>query len=144
MSTLFATTTVATPGSFVPSATRSRAASIGLWTLQIAVAGMFLFAGSLKLSGAEEMVRTFDVIGLGQWFRYLTGSIEVVAALLLLTPRVSLFGALLLLPTMLGAIATHLFIVGGPPTPAVVLLAGSLVIAWFRRDQLALFGVIVH
>jgi hypothetical protein len=38
---------------------------------------------------------------------------------------------------MAGAIATHLFVVGGSAVPAAVLLAGSLAIAWARRDQLA-------
>jgi hypothetical protein len=37
---------------------------------------------------------------------------------------------------MAGAIVTHLFIVGGSPALAVVLLIGSLAIAWARRDQL--------
>jgi putative oxidoreductase len=47
------------------------------------------------------------------------------------------FGALALVPTMVGAIATHLFVIGGAPTPAVVLLAAALLIVWARRDELA-------
>jgi hypothetical protein len=38
---------------------------------------------------------------------------------------------------MVGAVFTHLFIVGGSAVPAAVLLAGSLAVAWARRDQLA-------
>jgi hypothetical protein len=38
---------------------------------------------------------------------------------------------------MVGAIATHLLIVGGSAVPATVLRIGSLAIAWARRDQLA-------
>lgn len=30
-----------------------------------------------KLAGAPAMVGLFDTIGIGQWFRYLTGSLEV-------------------------------------------------------------------
>ena len=74
---------------------------------------------------------------MGQWFRYVTGSIEVVSAVALLIHALAPFGALLLIPTMVGAIVTHLFIVGGNPTPAIVLLIGSLGIAWARRDQLS-------
>jgi hypothetical protein len=37
---------------------------------------------------------------------------------------------------MVGAVFTHLFIVGGSAVPATVLLTGSLAIAWARRDQL--------
>ena len=94
---------------------------------------MFLFVGSSKLAGSPELVGLFDAIGIGQWFRYLTGGIEVVAALLLLVPSLAFFGALLLIPTMAGAVLTHLFIVGGSPAPAIVLLAAASAIAWARR-----------
>ena len=122
-----------------PTATRQTADRVGvivLWITQVAVAGMFLFAGGLKLTGAPEMVATFDTIGLGQWFRSVTGAIEVVSAVALLVPSLAPFGALLLVPTMVGAIATHLFIVGGSAMPAIVLLIASLAIAWARRGQL--------
>jgi uncharacterized membrane protein YphA (DoxX/SURF4 family) len=109
---------------------------VALWVTQVAVAGMFLLVGGSKLAGAPDMVGLFDAIGIGQWLRYVTGSIEVVSAVALLVPSLAPFGALLLAPTMVGAIATHLFIVGGSPVPATVLLIGSLVIAWARRDQL--------
>ena len=32
-------------------------------------------AGLAKLAGAEMMVATFETIGWGQWFRYVTGLI---------------------------------------------------------------------
>ena len=95
---------------------------------------MFLFSGSLKLAGVAPMVALFDAIGIGQWFRYLTGSIEVVSAILLLIPSLAFFGALLMVPTMVGAVLTHLIIVGGSPAPAIVLLAASAGIAWTRRN----------
>ena len=135
MTTLFAQSHVATAAPFAPSTT-SRARTVALWATQIVVAGMFLFSGGLKFAGVAVMVGLFDAIGIGQWFRYLTGSIELVAAVLLLTPRLALFGALLAIPTMIGAVVTHVFIVGGSPIPAIVLLAGSSAIAWVRRHQL--------
>jgi len=98
---------------------------------------MFLFVGGLKLTGAPELVGLFDAIGIGQWLRYVTGSIEVVSAVALLVPAWAAFGALLLIPTMVGAVFTHLFIVGGSAVPATVPLIGALAIAWARRDQLA-------
>lgn len=55
-----------------------------LWALQIRLALLFLMAGLLKPTGAEQMVKMFDTIGGGKWFRFLTGGVEVVAALLLL------------------------------------------------------------
>ena len=105
------------------------------WILQVFVAVMFLFSGTLKLTGDPTMVQLFDVIGIGQWFRYATGAIEVGSALLLLVPSFALLGAAALAATMTGAIATHLFIVGGSAAIPIVLLAATIVIGWFRRDQ---------
>jgi len=95
---------------------------------------MFLFAGSLKLVGVPLMVHEFGMIGLGQWFRYFTGTIEVASAVLLLIPSVARFGAAALAVTMVGAIITHLFIIGGSPAIPIVLLASTATIAWVRRN----------
>ena len=73
---------------------------VALWVTRVAVAGMFLLVGGSKLAGAPDMVALFDAIGIGQWFRYVTGSIEVVSAVALLVPSLAPFGALLLVPTM--------------------------------------------
>ena len=48
--------------------------------------------------------------------------LEVLCAILLLGPKTAAIGATLLAVTMVGAIATHLFIIGGRPVPAIVLL----------------------
>jgi putative oxidoreductase len=113
-----------------------RAGLMALWIVQVALAGMFLLAGGSKLLGATAMVGLFDAIGIGQWFRYLTGLIEVGSALALLVPSIAVFGALTLVATMVGAIATHLFIVGGSPAMPAILLLGSAGVAWARRHQL--------
>ena len=122
-------------GSRFGSASTGKIINVGLCILQIGAAGMFLMVGFLKLSGDPQMVGLFDAIGLGQWFRYVTGSLEVLGAILLLVPRLSGLGALLLVGVMLGAVATHLFIIGGSPLPAVVLLIVMGIIAWGRRRQ---------
>jgi putative oxidoreductase len=114
----------------------SRSGRIGLWVVQIALAGMFVLAGSSKLLGAPAMVGLFDAIGIGQWFRYLTGLIEVGSALALLVPSIAVFGALALVATMVGAITTHLLIVGGSPAVPAILLLGSVGVVWARRHQL--------
>lgn len=116
---------------------RSRIALIALWSLQLGLAALFLFAGSSKLAGAPAMVALFDAIGLGQWFRYVTGLIEAISAVALLVPSLAGFGAVALAATMAGAIAAHLLIIGGSPVMPALLLVGSLVIAWARRDRLS-------
>jgi uncharacterized membrane protein YphA (DoxX/SURF4 family) len=116
----------------IDSRRRSAVVTGGLWTLQILSAAMFLFAGGLKLAGVPLMVEEFGVIGLGQWFRYFTGAIEVVSAVLLLIPSLAAYGAAALFVTMIGAIVTHLFIIGGSPLIPIVLLAATGTIAWAR------------
>jgi putative oxidoreductase len=113
-------------------------ALIALWGVQVVLAGMFLLAGGSKLAGAAAMVALFDAVGVGQWFRYVTGGIEVVSAVALLVPSLAAFGAVALVATMIGAVATHLLIVGGSPAAPVLLLLGALVVAWARRDQLSM------
>ena len=121
-------------GSRFGAASTGKIINVGLWILQIGAAGMFLMVGFLKLSGDPQMVGLFDAIGLGQWFRYVTGSLEVLGAVLLLVPRLSGLGALLLVGVMLGAVPTHLFADSGLP-PTIILLIVTGVVAWARRKR---------
>ena len=122
-------------GTRLGSGSTGKIINVGLWILQIGAAGMFLMVGFFKLSGDPRMVGLFDAIGLGQWFRYVTGSLEVLGAVLLLIPRLSGLGALLLVGVMLGAVTTHLFVVGGSPLQAIILLIVTGVVAWGRRKR---------
>lgn len=117
------------------SSSTGKIMNVVLWILQIAAAGMFLMVGFLKLSGNPQLVGLFEAIGLGQWFRYLTGTLEVAGAILLLIPRTSGLGALMLAGVMAGAVMTHLFVVGGSPVMAIILLAVTTVVAWGRRQR---------
>jgi putative oxidoreductase len=119
-----------------PSVRRGRSGLIALWVVQIALAGMFLLAGGSKLLGAPAMVALFNTIGIGQSFRYVTGLIEVGSAIALLVPSIAVFGALALVPTMIGAVATELFIAGGSPVPPAILLLGAVGVVWARRRRL--------
>ena len=118
-----------------PIASTGRGAQIALWVVQIVLAAMFIFAGGSKLLGAAAMVDLFNAIGFGQWFRYVTGAIETSGAVMLLIPSAAVFGALLLIPTMIGAVATNLLL-GQSPVPPLVLLIGVSGVAWARRGQL--------
>ena len=120
----------------------SKPKNIALWAIQVGVAGMFFMVGEKKLAGDPQLVQLFQAIGFGQWFRYLTGSLEIIGAILLLVPALAGVGGLLLTGVMAGAVATHLFIVGGNPMMAGVLLLASAFIAWSRRATL--FGLIAR
>jgi uncharacterized membrane protein YphA (DoxX/SURF4 family) len=98
---------------------------------------MFLMAGGSKLAGAQPMVEMFDAIGVGQWFRYVTGTIEVVSALLLLMPSTAAIGAALLVCVMVGAIITHLTVLHTSPAMPIVLLVTCAIVFVLRRDRMA-------
>lgn len=112
-----------------------RARKVALWVLQIAAAAVLGMAGFAKLTADPGMVGLFDAIGIGQWFRYLTGVLEVSGAVLLLIPRVAGVGALMLAPVMVGAVLTHLFVVGGSPAMPLALLAVVAIVAYARRER---------
>jgi putative oxidoreductase len=101
------------------------------------VALAFLAAGGAKLAGVQAMIDIFNVIGLGQGFRYVTGAVEVTGAILMLIPSLAACGALLLACTMVGAVITHLTVLPASPIPALILSVLSAGIAWTHRDQVA-------
>jgi putative oxidoreductase len=110
----------------------SVARNVGLWVLQVLTAAAFLVAGFATLSGQPMMVETFEKVGAGHWFRYLTGAIEVASAILLLIPRLTPVGAALLVCTMTGAVLAHLLVLGGSAAPALVLGCFAALILWGR------------
>ncbi|MBI5410697.1 MAG: DoxX family protein [Nitrospirae bacterium] len=114
-----------------------KALNIALWVLQVAAATILFMAGVSKLSGTEQMVGLFEKIGIGQWFRFVTGGLEALGSLALLVPPLAGAGALVLGVVMAGAVITHLIVIGGNPAMAMGLLLVMAVIAWVRRDRTA-------
>jgi putative oxidoreductase len=103
--------------------------------LQILAATQFFLTGLDKLGDAPPMVQLFAAVGLGQWFRYFTGTVEVLGAVMLLIPAVTHIGAALLALTMIGALIAHVTVIPFSPIKAVVLLLMVTVVLWHRRPQ---------
>ena len=114
-------------------ATSGKGRLITLWSLSGFVALAFVFVGGGKLAGTAAMVELFDKVGVGQWFRYLTGLLEVAGGIGLLIPRYAFYAAVLLGIVMIGAIITHVAVFGGSPAPAASLFDLSGIIAWLRK-----------
>ena len=117
-------------------ASRSRPNAIGFWVLKILFGLAFIAAGCAKIYGPPAMVAEFDAVGLGQWFRYFTGALELIGAILLLTPRTTAFGALLLAGICGGAFFAQFFALHGDIVHTIVMAIILLAIAWTRRDQI--------
>jgi hypothetical protein len=65
-----------------------------------------------KFTGAEESIYIFTKVGLEPWGRYGSGVAELIATILLLTPRFAWAGALLALGVISGALVSHLTVLG--------------------------------
>ena len=89
-----------------------RAKVVGLLVLKALLGVAFLAAGGAKLAGAPAMVAVFEKLGAGQWFRYVTGVLEIAGAIGLFLPRFTRSAAALLALVMIGAIAAHLIKLG--------------------------------
>ncbi|MFK5978049.1 MAG: DoxX family protein [Rhizobiaceae bacterium] len=107
----------------------------GLPIAKILLSLAFIAAGFAKLAGVEMMVQTFEAVGVGQWFRYVTGVIEIGSAILLWIPGRQLTGATLLVCTMIGATLAHFLILGPSALPAIILGILAALVAFSYRDQ---------
>ena len=124
-----------------PSKSASKTVNIALWVAQGLLALAFVAAGVGKLLGRPDMVALYEAIGVGQWFRYLTGMLELTGAALVVVPRTRVLGAGLLASIMLGAITTHLFVLhNSPVAPLVLLVVASLVLLGRRAEVASLIA----
>lgn len=127
-------TLVTSDSSATPSG-RKRTVTIALWLLQVLLALQFAMSGYLKLSGNDVMIDMFTTIGVGQWFRFLVGALELAGALGLLIPRLSGLAASGLAGLLVGAAATNVLILGADPWFPFILLVLSVLVAVGRRQQ---------
>lgn len=86
--------------------------SIFIWIIKLVAVVILLQTLYFKFTGAEESVYIFTTLGIEPFGRIGSGIVELIASILILFPRTTLLGALLGLGTMLGAIFSHLFILG--------------------------------
>jgi uncharacterized membrane protein YphA (DoxX/SURF4 family) len=119
--------------------------AITSWVLQALLAGLFLMAAVPKLTGDPMAAAMVAKLGLGSWAAYAIGLSELAAAVLLLVPRTIAFGALLGLGVLLGAILSHLTVLGislgeeDGGTMFMMAIGGAVmaaVVATLRRNQL--------
>jgi putative oxidoreductase len=113
--------------------------------IELGLAGVFLLVGGAKLTGRPDMVALFRDIGVGQWFRYVTGTIEVTGAALLIVPRLTGGSAMLLGVVMIAATLIEFFVLHRPPVAALACLSGHAFVAWSRvsrRHRAATPGII--
>ena len=95
------------------------------WILTVFVSFFMLMAGGSKIVGSKEMVDNFTAMNLMPYMR-LVGIMEILGVVLLVYPKTSKYGAILLTMVMSGAIALHLSLLGGVGVlvPVIVGIGG--------------------
>ncbi|WP_053373600.1 DoxX family protein [Paenibacillus sp. FJAT-27812] len=105
----------------------------------------FLMAGIGKVGGLKMHVDHFKLWGLPQWFRVVTGLVELIGAAALILgiwePSWAAAGSLLLGVTMIGAILVHIRLKdkAKETMPSVVLFILAAVIFIIQYGELAQF-----
>jgi uncharacterized membrane protein YphA (DoxX/SURF4 family) len=92
--------------------TKTIVKSIVYWLVKLIPAIILLQTLFFKFSASPESVYIFTTVGIEPWGRILTGCVELIAAVLLLVPRFSFYGAFLAAGVMFGAIISHFTILG--------------------------------
>lgn len=131
----------------------SRRMKVLSWVLQAVVAVILLQTLFFKFTGAPESVYIFTKVGAEPWGRIASGVFELIAAALLLFPRTVVFGALMSLGVISGAIFSHLTKLGIALTEigdrgelfalALVVFVGSAAVLFIRRRELPFFGSVL-
>ncbi|MEU3922757.1 DoxX family protein [Streptomyces sp. NPDC029004] len=119
--------------------TLSRRSHLAVRTLQIVLAlFMAIPSAAPKLIGHSSAAESFDKIGFGDWFMYLTGGLELAGAIALVIPILSGLSALAFMGLMIGAFITQVTVFDGQyaitPVILFVIFGG---IAWVRRNHTA-------
>jgi uncharacterized membrane protein YphA (DoxX/SURF4 family) len=116
------------------------------WILRVAAAVILLQTLFFKFTAAPESVYIFSTLGMEPWGRIGTGIIELIAAILLLIPSLTFFGAMLGIGLMGGALFFHVTKLGIDVQGdggllfiyAIIVLICSLVLAIAYRRQMRL------
>lgn len=113
-------------------------------SVRLIVAIILLQTLYFKFTASAESVYIFSSLGLEPYGRIGIGVAELIAAALILSPKWNLYGALLAIGLMFGAIASHLGPLGIEVMNdggelfylALIVFLLSLLIVWFNKSKL--------
>lgn len=132
------TTTTRTGTASTTSATRRpRAATVGLWVLQVLLAAVFVMAALPKVGADPVAVAGFDLLGLGTVGMVVVGWLELAGAVALLVPRLCGLAAVCQVALMVGATAVTVVLVPAMVAFPALTLVAVCVVAWARRRDTA-------
>ncbi|MBW3114651.1 DoxX family protein [Bacillus sp. MCCB 382] len=104
--------------------------TIFIWVLQGFLAAMFLMAAVGKLTGSSVQRGVFEHLRLPQWFRIVTGLVELSGAALLVlgywNETYIVTGSLILGVTAIGGMLAHIRVKDGFKDTSMIVLLGIL------------------
>ena len=83
-----------------------------IWIIKLVAVIILLQTLYFKFTAAPESIFIFSTLGIEPFGRIGSGIVELIASILILIPRTTLLGAVLGFATMLGAIFSHIFVLG--------------------------------
>ncbi len=109
---------------------------VAIGILRVFLVLAFFAIGTAKLTASLGTVGWFSQLGWGQWFRYLTGLLDITGALLLFIPRWTWLGALVLACTIgTATVLNVLFPLHQNPLVPFVLTLLAATLAWLKRPH---------
>lgn len=126
----------------------STAAKVVSWILRLTAAIILLQTLYFKFTGAPESVYIFTKVHAEPWGRIGSGVMELIASILLLTPRYTWLGSLLAAAATAGAILSHLTLLGIEVQGdkgllfalAIIVFLASLINLYLHRREIPFLG----
>lgn len=118
------------------------------WTFSIIPALILLQTLFYKFTASEESVYIFTKVGMEPVGRIGSGVVELIAGICLLIPNLRVYGAILALGVISGAILSHIFILGIEVQGdggllfyyALIVFFSSLIVLFLRKKEIPLIG----
>ena len=104
------------------------------WLLTAMVSFMLGMSGISKVIGTEEMVNNFTAMNLLPYLALL-GVVEVAGVVLLIIPKMSKYGAVLLSSYLSGAVALHLALMSGAGVLVPIILGLIVWASYYLRTH---------
>lgn len=127
------------PSPAPPPPPRTPLITVVLWCAKLIAAAFLGYASYLKMTSAPIEIEIFTKLEMEPAGRYLIGALEGLAALALLVPQSSIYGAFLGLGIMCGAVMGHVTKLGLAGVEFALLVAACCTLVLFLRRHDAPF-----
>ena len=107
---------------------------VAAWIVQLLLAALFVAQGVTKLNGSPAWISRFRGWGYPDHFYIAVGLAELLGAIAMLVPKLTTFGASLLIVVMAGATATHAVHREPQIITTLVILTVLIVSLYIRRS----------